>query len=319
MNAIPADLLTGPFLRTQALAAGASPRMLRGQRFRRLHPRVFVLRAHEMTWDDHVLAGQLVLPDRVHLTGISRIQAAGLDYGPRFPVRFVIQGDHHLAIDGVFLHRTRLLPPLDEVGVTIEAAFLFYCAHARVIDAIKVGDWLLHHGLLDLDAAKALAVAQLWRPGAHELCWVSDHLDGDSWSLKESETRPILTFAGLPAPECNVAIAPELPTSPTADLLYRQWQVAVEFEGTHHQRDREQYTYDIGRYEQYRDLDHRYVQVTNERLAKPRSLVRRVHAVLVAGGYSGPPPHFGEQWRSLFLPLSTVLGPRPVGGERRPG
>ena len=37
------------------------------------------------------------------------------------------------------------MPPTDDVGVTLAAAFIFDCAKARVIDAIKVGDWLLHH------------------------------------------------------------------------------------------------------------------------------------------------------------------------------
>jgi hypothetical protein len=221
MKAIPAAYAAGPFARAAALADGLSPKMLRGQRFTRLHPRVHVARDHELTWDDLILAAKLALPERVHLTGISRIQAAGLDFGPRSPVRFVIQGDHHLAIDGIFLHRTKLLPPLDEVGVTLEAAYIFYCAQARVIDAIKVGDWLLHNGLIDLDILETLAVAQLWRPGCNEALWVLPHLDPDSWSLKESETRPVLVFAGLPRPECNQPLE-LLGVTIRPDLLYRR-------------------------------------------------------------------------------------------------
>lgn len=111
MKPIPEPFRSGPFTRAQALSGGVTPKMLRGQRFVRLHPRVFVFRDHAMTWSDLVEAGRLALPDRVHLTGISRIQAAGLDHGPRLPVRFVVEGDHHLAIDGIFLHRTKKLPP----------------------------------------------------------------------------------------------------------------------------------------------------------------------------------------------------------------
>ena len=48
---------------------------------------------------------------RAHLTGVSRLRACGLDYGPRLPVRFVIEGDLHLAFDNVFLHRTKKLLP----------------------------------------------------------------------------------------------------------------------------------------------------------------------------------------------------------------
>ena len=318
MKPIPAAYTAGPFARSAALADGLTPKMLRGKRFVRLHPRVHVLRDRELTWQDRVLAAELALPDRVHLTCISRIQAAGLDFGPRLPVRFVIQGDHHLAIDGIFLHRTKLLPPLDDVGVTLEAAFIFYCARARVLDAIKVGDWLLHRGHIDLGRLEALAVGQLWRPGSNEALWVLDHLEPHSMSIKESESRCVLGFAGLPPPECNqplelggVTIRP--------DLLYRRWRVAVEYEGGHHQEDRDQYVSDLDRYDLYRAAGHRYVQVTNERLASPKKLVRRVHRELLDGGYDGPEPLFGEWWRSLFARLSQVVGPTdlPINSGRR--
>ncbi len=289
--------------------------MLRGQRFVRLHPRVYVVRDHPMNWDDLVLAGHLALPDRVHLTGLSRIRACGLDYGPQLPVRFVIQGDHHLAIDDIFLHRTKRLPPLDDVGVTVEAAFVFYCAQARVIDAIKVGDWLLHHEHMDLAVLQRLAIMELWRPGAHEALWVLEHLDPDSWSLKESETRAVLTFAGLPRPECNRGLELGSGASLTPDLQYREWGVYIEYEGGHHQVDRGQYVSDLDRFELYRSHQCRYVQVTDERLRRPRRLVQRVHQELCLAGYDGPAPVFGEQWRILFARLSTVLGPRQPGGR----
>src|SRR3712207_8523885 len=57
-----------------------------------------------------------------------------------FPYTTLFRSDHHLAIDGVFLHRTKRLPPVDGHGVCVEAAYVAYCARARVLDAIKVGD-----------------------------------------------------------------------------------------------------------------------------------------------------------------------------------
>ena len=35
--------------------------------------------------------------------------------------------------------------------------------------------------------------------------------------------------------------------------------------------------------------------------------MRLVHAALVARGYDGPPPDFGELWPSLFLPLADLV------------
>jgi hypothetical protein len=160
--------MTGPFTRGTALALGVSPRMLRGSRFVRVHPRVWRFRGYEMTDRDHVIAASLALPDDAKLTGISRIQQLGLDFGPLRPIRFVVARDLHLTLDDVFLHRTVRLPPLDEVGVAPLAAYVSYCSRARVIDAIKVGDWLLHHAHMDWGDLRAFSLDQRWRDGADE-------------------------------------------------------------------------------------------------------------------------------------------------------
>ena len=52
--------------------------------------------------------------------------------------------------------------------MTPEAAYLAYCARARVIDAIKVGDWLLHNEHMALQRLTDLASADTWRDGAKE-------------------------------------------------------------------------------------------------------------------------------------------------------
>jgi hypothetical protein len=49
---------------------------------------------------------------------------------------------------------------------------------------------------------------------------------------------------------------------------------------------------------------------------RARRLVRQVHRELVAGGYDGPEPVFGDRWRTLFLRLATIIGPRvPAAAE----
>ena len=177
--------------------------MLQGKGFVRVYPRVWRTADHQMSHEDWVEAARLALPRRAHVTGVTRLQLLGLDYGPRRPVHFVIEGELHLAFDGVFLHRTKALPPLDEVGVCVEAAYMAYCVRSRVIDAIKVGDWLLHGKHMDRQRLEALAVADPWRDGAYEALWILPHLSDDCWSMKESETCAILVFAGLHAPSAT--------------------------------------------------------------------------------------------------------------------
>lgn len=320
MRPIPDELLHGPFTRTMARAVHVSDRMLEGRRFVRVLPRVWRHRDHVMTDDDWATAARHALPEDAHLTGITRLQQLGLDHGPRLPVRFVIARDHHLRHDEVFLHRTVRLPPTDDVGVTPAAAYLACCARERVIDAIKVGDWLLFHGHTTRDLVRDLALAAPWRAGASEALWVLDHLDERSRSMPESETRAVLVFAGLPVPDANFGLALEEDLKIVPDLAYRGWRVVVEYDGAHHQEDREQYGIDIDRYAALRRSPWSYVQVTKEKLRQPRSVVGEVHRALRDHGYDGPPPEFGELWRQLFRPLSAVVGPRyvprPAAGER---
>ncbi len=309
MRPLPDELRRGPFTRERALALGVTSRMLQGRRFVRLFFGVWRWAGYPMTDSDWVAATRLALPADAHLTGITRIQQLGLEFGPVRPWHFVIQSDLHLAIPGVFLHRTKRLAPTDDVGVAPAAAFLFYCSYARVIDAIKVGDWLVHNGHMELTEVRNLALTALWRDGAHEAIWVLPYLDERSRSLKESETRTVLVFAGLPSPEVNAPMEFR-GARVVVDLLLRPWGLVIEYEGQHHQEEREQYTRDISRYALLRKHDVPYLQATKETLARPRVLVGEVHRELVALGYDGPAPEFGERWRQLFRPIREIVGSR---------
>lgn len=310
MNETPSELTTDPFTNRRAQALGVTARQLMGTRYVQVHPRVWRVVGLEMTHAHSISAAQLAMPDDAHLTGISRIQRAGLDYGPMSPIRFVVARDHHIALDGIFLHRTKALPPIDDDGVAPSAAFIAYCALARVIDAIKVGEWLLAAGLMSKEQVRALALAQLWRAGAPEAIWVFDHLGDRSRSLKESETRALLRFAGLPEPEVNVPVRLEEGVTVIPDLLYRDARVAVEYEGLQHQEDRGQYERDIDRFADFRHHDLRYVQVTQAKLRNPRRLAGDVFRELLARGYDGAPPVFGDRWSQLFGSVTLAVGPR---------
>ena len=312
MKPLPSDLGPGPFTREQALALGVTKAMFAGERLARVFPRVWRLADHEMTQADWLEAARLTLPEQARLTGLTAIRRLGLDYGPLFPLHFVVEGDLHIDLDDIFLHRTKALAPHDEIAVTNAAAYLIYCSQARIIDAIKVGDWMLYGEHMSADELRSLALSGLWRDGAHEAVWILEYLDGRSRSLKESETRAILEFAGLPRPEVNVTLdlGPDEPVVAIADLVITDCGLVVEYEGEHHQQERLQYSSDISRYELFRRHGVPYLQVTRERLRQPRKLALCVHHAMVELGYDGPEPLFTERWRQLFRPIREVLGSR---------
>lgn len=257
-------------------------------------------------------AARLALPDGARTTGITRIQELGIDYGPRFPLHFVVEGDLHLVIDGVFLHRTVKSPPQDDRGVTAAAAYVAYCAGARTIDAIKVGCELLRRRLLVLDGLEQILCEEKWRRGVPETTYVLPYLTDRCRSMPEAELLAYVVAARLGSPEVNVEveIAPGVRVTP--DLWFSLLRAAAEYEGSHHQEDRAQYNADIDRYAAYRRHKVAYELVTKERLRTPKAAIRTIHAMMVDCGYGGPPPEFGPEWDALFQPLSEVVRHRRI-------
>jgi hypothetical protein len=307
MRSIPEKLRSGPVHRREALAQGISRDVLEGVQFRRLHEAVYVHRDHEMTWEDHLEAARSALPDSARTTGATRLRQLGIDVGSPLPLHFVVEGDLHLALDGVFLHRTVKMPPCDEIGVTAEAAFVAYCADVRLIDAIKVGCYLLNKEQLDGAALEQFLVDEKWRRGAAETSYVLPFLDARPRSIPEAELLAYVVFSGLVIPEVNEPTVLRDGTELTPDLWFDDYESAVEYEGGQHQEDRDQYVADIDRYAAYRRNKVDYELVTKELMRSPKATVRRVHEMLVAHGYDGPAPDFDGAWLTLFMRLEDVV------------
>lgn len=309
MFRIPDDFMAGPFDRHTALAAGIPARVLEGTRFLRLHKGVYCHRHHQMTWEDRVAAARLALPASARTTGATRLHELGLDVRARSPLHFVVEGDLHLTLDGVFLHRTVKMPPSDDDGTSAAAAFIAYCAESRTIDAIKAGCMLLHLELLDPDLLERIMAEETWRRGVAETSYVLPFLNSCCRSLPEAELLTYVVLVGLPIPEVNetMELAPGLELTP--DQWYVPYEVAIEYEGSQHQEDRAQYNADIDRYAAYRRHKVAYELITKERMRSPKTVVRLVHAALVARGYDGPPPDFEGLWSTLFRPLADVVRP----------
>jgi hypothetical protein len=304
---VPNGFRNRPFTRAEALRSGISRGVLQGPQFRRIHESVYCHVDHTPTFADRLAAARLALPDSARSTGITRIQELGVDYGPRSPLHFVVEGDLHLKIDGIFLHRTAKAPPEDDSGVTAAAAYVAYCADARTIDAIKVGCELRRLNLLDLDEVDEIVREETWRRGVPETSYVRRYLTDRCRSMPEAELLAYVVACRLTSPEVNVEveIAPGVRVTP--DLWFGRLRAAAEYEGSQHQEDRAQYNADIDRYAAYRRHDVAYELVTRERLRTPRATMRALHALLVSRGYEGAAPEFGAEWDALFMRLTDVV------------
>lgn len=304
---VPAELLRGPFTSRRARELGVSEKVLRGRRFRRLHPRVWTAIEHAMREQDVLRAAAMALPERARLSHGSRLRALGLQLGPLSPVHFTVQGELHLDLDGIVLHRTKAMPPCDDVGVTPASAFVQAVTEGRLIDVVARGEWLLHHGHVTRTQIEEIARSQSWRPGAAEARALVPGLDGRSASLPETRLRLVVAASGLPVPTPNVDLVDGDRVVARSDLVLPAWNLLLEYEGRQHLHDEAQWRRDLARYADLRARGWTYLQVTHEMLQHPRALVLRVHALLLENGYDGPPPRFGPRWWALFGPVSSRL------------
>ncbi len=304
-TALPDRFLHAPFTRAQLAEAGISDRIVEGRRFRRLLPAVWVATDHAVTRDDLILAARLALPERAQMSHATRIEALGYPGALPGPLHFTVAGDLHLAVPGVVLHRTEVLPPCDDIGVTPAAAFVQMCAQHPVRRLVQVGDWLLRHEHASTSEIRETALLHRWRPGAVGALRVVPWLNDNSWALGESEVRILLRAAGLPEPEMNVRLYDGESFLGVTDLWLERWRLALEVEGEQHFVDPGQIERDVHRYASFRQAGIHYLQITKTMRRQPVALVHAVDRELRRVGYDGPAVSFGDRWRSLWQPPSA--------------
>lgn len=106
-------------------------------------------------------------------------------------------------------------------------------------------------------------------------------VDGGAESLPESRLRLLLVRGGLPRPETQIEF-PELRIR--VDLGWREWQVAVEYDGVQHWNDRRQRSWDIDRIALLEEAGWVVVRVSAELMSRPEVILERVRNRLRAKG-----------------------------------
>ncbi|GAA1814096.1 DUF559 domain-containing protein [Nesterenkonia flava] len=138
----------------------------------------------------------------------------------------------------------------------------------------------------DLEAAvSARGRANGIRTARAALALASDAVD----SRPESRLRYRLHEAGLPEPEVNVLISdPSGRLLIRPDLVFRQWKVAVQYEGVDVHSAPERVLQDVRRQEVTEQLGWTEVRITRDHMRnRGRAAVLKVLAALRARGYSG--------------------------------
>ncbi|AKN15313.1 DUF559 domain-containing protein [Mycobacterium haemophilum] len=276
-----------PFLGSEALRRGAITRNELRTRYRAVFRDVYIGRDVQLTAAAKARAAWLST-DAI-LAGLSAAAVLGTKWlDPAAPAE-IVRADRH-GQPGFVVHSYQLAD--DEVQlfrgmrVTTAARTAFDIGRGlHVAKAVPILDALLN--ATGLKPADVTAVADR-HPGARGIRRLRAALelaDGGAESPQETRVRLFLVGAGLPKPETQIEFRD---LHIRVDMGWREWKVAVEYDGIQHWDNRYQRSWDIERIALLEAAGWTVIRVSAEMLSRrPNSIVERVKAKLRERGAYG--------------------------------
>jgi very-short-patch-repair endonuclease len=154
--------------------------------------------------------------------------------------------------------------------------------------ALPILDALLNATGVKTADVDALADAHPGARGIRRLRAALELTDGGAESPQETRVRLLLIDAGLPKPETQIEFRA---LHIRVDMGWREWKVAVEYDGIQHWENRYQRSWDIERIALLEAAGWIVIRVSAEMLSRrPSAIVERVIAKLAERGAYGRPP-----------------------------
>lgn len=252
---------------------------------------------------DHVAVYRDVyLPRDVQLTARLRAEAAWLATGavlggrsaaavlgtkwldPDAPAE-IIRPDRHAAA-GILAHSWRLAEGetclVAGVDATTPARTAFDLGRTLPLDqAIPLIDALMNATRVSSVEVAAVAAAHSGARGVRGIPGLLELVDGGAESPQETRLRLVLVRGGLPRPETQIVFKD---LRIRVDMGWREWKVAVEYDGIQHWNDRRQRSWDIDRLALLEAADWAVIRVSSDMLGRPDVIVERVRSKLLERG-----------------------------------
>lgn len=296
---------TTPFTRAEAIAAGLTPRQLRGPAFRKIFRNVYVSAARPATPRQRVVAA-LTLFDE--LAWASHASAARLHELPIPTIAdehvSVPQAKHRRHHPGI---RTHVGQPwhVDTFGgvraSTMMQTFVELAEMLGLVDLIVVGDHLVRRTSLtpaQLQKFCAESSHRAARRAGDAAAYVRTDVD----SPMETRLRMLIVLAGLPEPRINLTLRTvDGEMLRKYDLSYPELKIVIEYDGRHHVERIDQWESDLARRESVDDEHWRILVVVSSGIYKsPSETLHRIHRLLLARGAPGVPRQLDSHWRAHF-------------------
>lgn len=272
-----------PFIGSAAVRRGKLTRHSLVRHHVALFRDVYVRRDLELT--ARIRAQAAWLSTGATLAGMSAAAILGTKWlNPSRPAE-IIRADRR-APAGIVVHSWTLGPAetctVAGMDVTTPARTAFDLGRLyRPELAVPLVDALLN--ATGIKPADVLAVADA-HPGCRGVARLRSVLplfDGGAESPQESRLRLTIVRGGLPTPETQMEFRD---LHIRVDLGWREWKVAVEYDGVQHWTDRRQRSWDIDRIALLEEAGWAVVRVSAEMMSRPHIIVERVQAKLRAAG-----------------------------------
>lgn len=147
--------------------------------------------------------------------------------------------------------------------------------------AVPILDALLNATGIKPADVSAVADRHAGARGIRRLRSALDLADGGAESPQETRVRLLLIRAGLPKPETQIEFRQ---LRIRVDMGWREWKVAVEYDGVQHWNDRYQRSWDIERIALLEAAGWVVIRISAEMLSRPQVIVERVKAKLAERG-----------------------------------
>jgi very-short-patch-repair endonuclease len=272
-----------PFLGSEALRSGAVTRGQLRARYRAVFRGVYIPKDAELTAATKARAAWL--STGAVLCGRSAAAALGTKWLDGAAPAEILRVDRR-GQPGILAHSYSLAA--DEVRtvagmrVTSAARTAFDIGRAMpTVKAVPILDALLNATGIKPAHVSAVADRHPGARGIRRLRAALELVDGGAESPQETRLRLLLIRAGLPKPETQIEF-PNLRIR--VDMGWREWQVAVEYDGIQHWENRYQRSWDIERIALLEAAGWAVVRVSAEMLSRPDAVVERVKTKLVERG-----------------------------------
>lgn len=278
-----------PFLGMQAIRDGLITDHRLRTRYRAVYRNVYLANDVPLTADLRARAAWLWAGGDATLVGISAAAVLGTRWLDDDAPAELVRRDRH-APKGIAIRSWRIADDemwlVDGMRVTSPARTAFDLGRLRQPrEAVPILDALLRATATKSVDVLPIADSRPGSRGVRRLRSVLDFVDGGAESPQESRVRMLLQSAGLPKPETQIEFFDQYGyVRIRVDMGWREWKVAVEYDGVQHWSDRRQRSWDIDRIAILESMGWVVVRVSSEMLSRPHVIVSRVRQKLRAAG-----------------------------------